>query len=122
MSMKLTPAAPTLTTTCPGPAVGTGSASSSIASGPPYWWTRIACIVAIRDTPPRDCVPIGTAGSEGRRTPVCQARRFLRPCGVSSPRASASGPRRLVVLATDDQQDAPPPQLHELVLERHERV
>src|SRR4051812_24506944 len=82
--MKLTPAAPTLTTTWPGPAVGTGSASNSIASGPPYWWTRIACMVAIRDTPPRDCVPIGTAGSEGRRAPICQARRLPGPCGVSA--------------------------------------
>src|SRR5688572_15751065 len=50
MSMKLTPAAWTLTSACPGPGVGIGSDSSSIASGPPYWCTRIACIVAIVKT------------------------------------------------------------------------
>src|ERR1700730_6168735 len=46
MSMKLTPAAATSTTTWPGPATGSGHSPGTIASGPPGSLTTIARIAS----------------------------------------------------------------------------
>src|SRR5262245_37270887 len=40
--MQLSPEASSFTTACPGPALGSGTSSSFITSGPPGVWTRIA--------------------------------------------------------------------------------